>query len=131
MPLFLGIADSHLLRACTYAIRRIAYDGIKEWPTICGDAWIRAIHHEDLGDRHLVVVKIRENVVALDLFQTFDLVLGFPPHSIAFEDSDVKVTAITEGIEVLTSCHYAACASKGVIYKVPCRDLTLVSHQEG
>ena len=131
LPLFLDIADPDLLRACAYAIWRIAYDGIEEWPTILGDTWVRAVHHEDLGDRHLVVVEICKNVIARNFVQPFHLVFGLPTHSVAFEDPDVKVTAIAESIEVLTSRHYAACASEGVIYKVPRRHLALVSHQEG
>ena len=66
------------------------------------------------------MVEVRENVVARDLVKPFNLVRSFPPHSIAFEDSDVKVTSITKSIKVLTSRHYAASASEGVIYKVPC-----------
>jgi len=131
LPLFLYIADPHLLRSCAYAIGRITYDGIEKWPPILGDTWVRAVHHEDLGYRHLVVVEICENVVARNLVQTFHLVFGLPAHSVAFEDSDVKVAAIAESIEVLTSRHYAASPSEGVIYKVPWRHLTLVGHQEG
>jgi hypothetical protein len=131
LPLFLDIAYSHLLRACAYTVWRIAYDGIEKWPAILGDTWVRTVHHEDLGDRHLVVVEICENVVARNLVQPFHLVFGLPTHSVAFEDPDVKVTAIAESIEVLTSRHYAACASEGVIYKVPWRYLALVGHQEG
>ena len=48
------------------------------------------------------MVKVCEYIIALDFIETWYVVLGFAPYTIALEDSDIEVTAKSEGIEILT-----------------------------
>jgi hypothetical protein len=47
------------------------------------------------------VVKVCEYIVALDFIETCHVILGLAPYTIALEDSDIEVTAKSEGIEIL------------------------------
>jgi hypothetical protein len=47
------------------------------------------------------VVKVCEYIISLDFIETWHVILGFAPYTIALEDSDIEVTAKCKGIEIL------------------------------
>jgi hypothetical protein len=64
------------------------------------------------------VVKVCEYIIALDFIETWYVILSFAPYTIALEDSDIEVTAKSEGIEILAGQDNATCACKGVIDEI-------------